>query len=127
MKTLYISLAFLIIILIIWFLVFNFYIDSEIQYFFSELDTLHEDILREDYIRARTNMDKIIKKWEGTEKVWIYCVNQTEIDEIKASIQNIDNYIKIENQSLALLEIEEFRKFLRLVRGNESLSLENIF
>lgn len=127
MKTLYISLACLITILIIWFLVFNFFIDNAIQYFFSELDILHDNILKEDYIGARTTMDRIIKKWEETEKVWIYCVNQTEIDDIKASISKIDNNIKIKNQELALIEIEEFKKFVRLVRGNESLSFENIF
>lgn len=127
MKTLYISLACLIIILIIWFIVFNFFIDNAIQYFFSELDILHDNILKEDYIGARTTMDRIIKKWEETEKVWIYCVNQTEIDDIKASISKIDNNIKIKNQELALIEIEEFKKFVRLVRGNESLSFENIF
>jgi hypothetical protein len=72
-------------------------------------------------------MDRIIKRWEETEKTWIYFVNQTEIDDIKASILKIDNNIKIKNQELALIDIEEFKKFIRLVRGNESLSLENIF
>lgn len=127
MKTLYISLAFLIIILITWFLAFNFFIDSTIKNFNSELYALHDDILKEDYIRARTTMDRIVNKWEETEKIWIYFVNQTDIEDIKTAILKIDSYLKIENQSLTLLEIEEFKKFLRLVRGNENLSLENIF
>ena len=127
MKTLYISLVWLIIILLIWFFIFNYFIDSSIKYFFNEIEVLHENILKEDYIGARTTMDKIIKKWEETEKAWIYFVDQTEIDDIKASIFKIDNYIKTENQGMALFEIEEFKKFLRLVSGNESISLENVF
>lgn len=127
MKTLYISLVWLIIILLIWFVSFNFFINNSIKYFFAELYVLHDNIIKEDYIGAKPTIDKIIKKWENTEKIWIYFVNQSEVDDIKASIQKIDNYIKIKNQTMTLLEIEEFKKFLRLVRGNESLSWENIF
>jgi len=83
--------------------------------------------MKEDYIAAKSTMDKIIKKWESTEKIWIYFINQTEVDDIKSSIQKIDNYIKTKNQAMTLFEIEEFKKFLRLVGGNESLSWENIF
>ncbi len=127
MKTLYVSLAWLIIILLVWFFIFNFLINNSIKFFFNELSALQDYLLKENYIEARTNIDRIIKKWEETEKVWIYFVDQTDIDEIKASIQKIDNFIKTKDQVLALMEIEEFKKFLRLVNGNESLSLENLF
>ena len=127
MKTLYISLAWLIIILLIWFFIFYISIDKTIEYFFNEINILHDDTLKENYVEAKNTMNRIIEKWIETEKSWIYFVDQTEIDEIKTSIQKIDNYITIKNQSLILFEIEEFKMFLRLVRGNESLSLENIF
>lgn len=127
MKTLYISLAWLLCIIILWFFVYNFILDNSIKYFFDELDILYDNIIKENYNEAKPIIDKINERWEKTEKIWIYCVNQSEVENIKASINKIENYIKIENQTMALLEIEEFKKFLSLVKGNESLSLENIF
>ncbi len=127
MKTLYISLAWLLIIIILWFFVYNFVLNNAINFFSDELNILHESVIKENYNEAKPNIDKIKKRWEETEKIWIYCVNQSEVENIKSSISKIENYIKIENQAMALLEIEEFKKFLSLVKGNESLSLENIF
>lgn len=127
MKTLYISLIWLMIILLTWFYIFTMIIDSAIKYLYSELDTLYYNTIKENYSEARINADKITERWEEVESKWIYFVNQTEVDNIKASIAKINNYIKIENQSMILFEIEETRKFLRLVRGNESLNLENLF
>ncbi len=127
MKTLYISLAWLLIIIMLWFFVYNFVLNNAINFFSDELNILHESVIKENYNEAKPNIDKIKKRWEETEKIWIYCVNQSEVENIKSSISKIENYIKIENQAMALLEIEEFKKFLSLVKGNESLSLENIF
>jgi len=111
----------------LWFFVYNFVLNNAINFFSDELNILHESVIKENYNEAKPNIDKIKKRWEETEKIWIYCVNQSEVENIKSSISKIENYIKIENQAMALLEIEEFKKFLSLVKGNESLSLENIF
>lgn len=127
MKTLYISLAWLVIIIVLWVFIYNFVLNNTINYFFEELDILYDKIMKENYDEAKPNIDKIKERWEKTEKIWIFCVNQSEVEDIKASINKIENYIKLENQTMTLLEIEELRKFLRLVIGNESLSVENIF
>lgn len=127
MKTLYVSLVWLLMILVLWFVIYTFIIDRTISYYFKELDILYDKILNENYISAKENVENIKEHWGNSEKIWIYCVNQSEIEVIKTSIRNIEDSILTENQTMTLLEIEAFKMVLRLVRGNESLGLENIF
>ncbi len=127
MKTLYVSLAWLIIIILAWYLIYYFSIDNAIKYFDIELKNIYNAVINENYNEAQMILNKVMKKWKDTEKLWIYFVHQGEVEDIIASIQKMDSYIKTENKSMTLSEIEEFKKFLRKVMGNESITLENIF
>lgn len=127
MKTLYVSLAWLIIIILAWYLIYYFSIDNAIKYFDIELKNIYNSVINENYNEAQMILNKITEKWKDTEKLWIYFVHQGEVEDIIASIQKMDAYIKTENKSMILSEIEELKKFLRKVMGNESITLENIF
>lgn len=127
MKTLYVSLAWLIIIILAWYLIYYFSIDNAIKYFDIELKHIYNSVINENYNEAQMILNKITEKWKDTEKLWIYFVHQGEVEDIIASIQKMDAYIKTENKSMILSEIEELKKFLRKVMGNESITLENIF
>ncbi len=127
MKTLYVSFAWLIIIILAWYLIYYFSIDNAIKYFDIELKNIYNAVINENYNEAQMILNKVMEKWKDTEKLWIYFVHQGEVEDIIASIQKMDSYIKTENKSMTLSEIEEFKKFLRKVMGNESITLENIF
>lgn len=127
MKTLYVSLAWLVIIILAWYLIYYFSIDDAIKYFEIEAKNIYNAVINENYNEAQIILNKVMEKWKDTEKIWIYFVHQGEVEDIIASIQKMDAYIKTENKSMILSEIEEFKKFLRKVMGNESITLENIF
>jgi len=124
---LYISFAWLFIIILIWALFYFLSIEKTIDFFDIELKSIYSSAINENYNEAQINVNKIQEQWKKTEKLWIYFVHQGEVDDISASILKIDVYIKTENKSMILSEIEELKKLLRIVKGNESLSFENIF
>ncbi len=127
MKMLFVSLGWLFIVILIWGLFYYMSIEKTIDYFNTELKKINNSVANKDYNEAQTNIIKVLERWRKTEKIWVYFVHQGDVDDIGASILKIDAYIKTENNSLILSEIEQLKKALRMVQGNESLSLENIF
>ena len=127
MRMLLISFLWLLIIIVIWALFYYLSIEKTIVYFEDELKKIYESAFNENFNEAQANINRIIDKWEGIEKLWVYLVHQADVDDISSTIFKIDVYIKTENKSMVLSEIEEFKKLLRMVQGNESLTLENIF
>ncbi len=127
MRMLYIASIWLIVIIAIWALFYYLSIEKTIDYFDIELKKIYVSAASEDYNDAQINITKVMEKWKNTEKLWVYLVHQGDVDNIASSILKIDAYIKTENKSMILSEIEELKKYLRMVKGNESLSLENIF
>ncbi len=127
MRMLYISFAWLFIIILIWALFYYLSVEKNIDFFDVELKNIYSSAINENYNEAQINVNKIQEQWKKTEKLWIYFVHQGEVDDISSSILKIDVYIKTENKSMILSEIEELKKLLRMVKGNESMSFENIF
>jgi len=122
-----ISFAWLFIIILIWALFYFLSIEKTIDFFDDELKKIYSSAINENYNEAQINVNKIQEQWKKTEKLWIYFVHQGEVDDISSSILKIDVYIKTENKSMILSEIEELKKLFRMVKGNESLSFENLF
>ena len=127
MKMLYVSLSWLLIVIIIWALFYYLSIEKTIDYFENELSVMRIALSSENYNDAQVSLNKLLDYWKKTEKLWIYFVHQGDVDEIGACLLKMDVYIKTENISMALSEIEELRITMRMVQGNESLSFENIF
>ncbi|HBB29630.1 MAG TPA: hypothetical protein DC000_10385 [Clostridiales bacterium] len=127
MRMLCISFAWLFIIILIWALFYFLSIEKTIDFFDDELKKIYSSAINENYNEAQINVNKIQEQWKKTEKLWIYFVHQGEVDDISSSILKIDVYIKTENKSMILSEIEELKKLFRMVKGNESLSFENLF
>ncbi len=122
MRMLCISFAWLFIIILIWALFYFLSIEKTIDFFDDELKKIYSSAINENYNEAQINVNKIQEQWKKTEKLWIYFVHQGEVDDISSSILKIDVYIKTENKSMILSEIEELKKLFRMVKGNESLS-----
>ena len=127
MRMLCISFAWLFIIILIWALLYYLSIEKAVDYFDVELKNIYVSAIGGELNEAQINISKILDKWKNTEKLWIYFIHQQDVDDISSSILKIDAYIKTDNISMILSEIEELKKLLRMVKGNESLTLENIF
>ena len=127
MKMLTFSFVWLFIVILIWSLFYYLSIEKTIDYFEDELKSISLLVSEDDYNQARVETIKILNRWNKTEKLWVYFVHQGDVDEISSSIRKIDIYIYTENKPLALSEIETLKMYLKMVEGNESLSLENLF
>lgn len=127
MKMLLISMAWLVIIVLIWAFFYYMSIEETIDFFDKELLKIYEAAINENFLEAKLNLDKVHDRWKKEEKLWIYFIHQGDIDDIDSSILKLYAYIKTENKSMILAEIEELKKNFKMVKGNESLTLENIF
>lgn len=127
MKNSIISIICFLIILAVWFAFYQFSISNIYDYFEENLNKLSEYILDEDFESASSLIDTIINEWNEIEKIWVFFVHQEDIDNIITSINKVKISIEMKNRLYTLSEIEDLMYILRIVRGNESLSLENVF
>ena len=111
----------------LWALFYNYSIVDTVDYSNEELNKLAELLNENNFEEAKLCVANIKNNWENVEKVWIYFVHQGEIDNIKAQINTIEIYVQNQESTFALVEIEDFKKLLNMVKGSECLSLENIF
>ena len=127
MRMLYISLVWLIVIILIWACFYYISIEETINFFNAELDKMYDATIDDDFSSAKHSVSILSERWKKIEKLWVYFIHQADVDDITTSILKIDAYIKTEDKSLILSEIEELKKYFKMVEGNESLTLENIF
>ena len=59
--------------------------------------------------------------------MWIYFLNQKDLDNIDSSIRQLNVYIENEEKILAQAELENLTVLFYVIDENECLSLENIF
>ncbi|QSX07048.1 DUF4363 family protein [Sedimentibacter sp. zth1] len=127
MKYILISLLCLIIIISIWFCFYYFSISSAYEFFSTNLDMLSDFVLQNEYNEAYELTVKIMSEWDKIEKVWVFFVHQEDIDSIRASINKLYRSIEVNSTVYSLGEIEQLMSLIIKVRGNECLTLENIF
>jgi len=127
MRMVVISAIFLIIMILIWVWFHFTSIEIVTSYYWENLIDLSNAIYNDDWDKAENDINKYSKKWEEARKLWIYFINQKDIDNIDASFRKLDVYIKNFNKTIAQAEIEELRTLFNVIKENECLSIENIF
>lgn len=126
MRTLVLSLVILIIMLSLAWLVLYKYIEPVTNYFSQSCDTLFESINIEDWEKAEKYMQKYYGEWEEGKKLWIYIINQRDIDGLESSFKKVGVFIANKDKSLAQAELEHLKILFTVIIENERLSLENI-
>lgn len=127
MKMLLISFFCILLIIGIWCAFYYVSIESIVPRLTDDLCEITTLINDNQWNEAQVVITSSINDWNNTEKLWVYCVHQDDIDEIKARFLIIDKYIKTKSKPLALAEIEYLKVYLKKIQGNESLSLDNVF
>jgi len=127
MRMVLISFIFLLIIVFIWIWFYFTSIELVTTYYYENLIDLSNTIYADDWDKAETDMIKYSKKWEETRNLWIYFLNQKDIDNIDVSFRKLDVYIRNFNKTIAQAELEQLRALFNVIKENECLSLENIF
>ena len=127
MRMVVISAIFLIIMILIWVWFHFTSIEIVTSYYWENLIDLSNAIYNDDWDKAENDINKYSKKWEEARNLWIYFINQKDIDNIDASFTKLDVYIKNFNKTIAQAEIEQLRMLFNVIKENECLSKENIF
>ncbi|MDD2494137.1 MAG: DUF4363 family protein [Tissierellia bacterium] len=127
MKMLIISFILLLACIFLW-LWFHFTsIEIVTSYFWDNLGDLLDKVGNEDWDEAKNDIEVYSKKWEDTRNLWIYFLNQGNVNNIDSSFKLLNSYISNSDKILSQAEIENLRVLFNIIKDNECLSLENIF
>ncbi|WP_326909977.1 DUF4363 family protein [Sedimentibacter sp. MB31-C6] len=127
MRMVVISLIFLLIMIGIWAWFHFAYIEPTTDYYFEEFNYLSETIKKGDWDKAKSDIELYNKKWEEMRGIWIYFLNQDDIDNVDISMKKLDIYIKNYDKTMAQAELEHLRILFNIIKDNECLTLDNIF
>lgn len=127
MRMVIISFVFLLIMIFIWVWFHFTSIELVTSYYSENLTDLSNIINIDNWDKADVDMVKYYNKWQETRNLWIYFLNQKDIDNIDASIIKLLVYIRNSNKTMAQAELEQLKVLFNVIKENECLSLENIF
>lgn len=127
MRMVVISLIFLLILIFVWFWFHFTSIEIVTSYYWENLIDLSNTIYNDNWDKAEKDIIIYINKWEETRSLWVYFLNQDDIDEIDKSFKMLHVYINNFNKTMAQSELEQLRVYFNIIKENECLSLENIF
>lgn len=80
-----------------------------------------------DWSSAKSQIEKIDKKWGQIEKKWTMLIDHLEIDQIEISLKKSQKYIETKNSSDSLAELANLQFMVEHIYDKESFKLENIF
>lgn len=126
MRMVVISLMILLLMIGLWIWFHYTSVEPVTTYYWEKLIELSNSIYVDDWQKTEYDMRNYYKKWENTRNLWVYFINQNEIDDIDSSIRKLDSYIKNRDKNMAQAELEHLRILFNVIKENECLSLENI-
>ncbi len=126
MRMVVISLTVMLLLISLWVWFHYTSVEPTTNYYYEELDAMSELIKKEQWQKAENDMLHYSEKWDDTRNLWIYFINQSDIDNIDSSIKKLDVFIKNREKVMAQAELEHLRVLFNIIKENECLSLENI-
>jgi len=122
-------ISFIIFVLVIFIWVWFHFTSVEVvtSYYWENLIDLSNFIYVDDWDKAENEMREYTERWEETRKLWIYFLNQKDINNIDASFKKLDVYIRNFDKTMAQAELEQLRMLFNVIKEQECLSLDNIF
>lgn len=127
MRMLVISLSILLLLIGLWGCFYYASVYPVTNYYWDNLSKLSDIVVKDDWERAKIDIDTYTNKWRETKELWIFFLNQKDIDNIDSSMNKLNAYINNKDKVLAQAELEHLKVMFYVVDQNESLSLENIF
>ncbi len=127
MKMLIISLVFLILMIGIWIWYHFTSIEPMTSYYNEGLNDLLNVIEYEQWDKANEDIITYIDKWEEAKNIWIYFIDQKDLDNIESSMKKVNVYIRNKDKIHAQAELEHMMVLFNIIKENECLNIENIF
>ena len=104
----------------------NKYIVNSCEKLLEDIELLSKLVKDNEWDNSKGQLKKLKEQWKDTKDVWQLFLEHYEMDAIDISIARLDEYVEIEEQSLALGEMAAFRLLISHIKDKESLKLENI-
>lgn len=127
MRMVVISLIILMIMIGIWAWFYYGSVGPVTSFYRDNLPVLSDLVKDENWDRAMKDIKEYTDKWYEVKKLWMYFINQKDLDNIDSSLEQLNIYIENKEKILAQAELEHLIVLFRIIDENECLSLENIF
>lgn len=127
MRMVVISLIVLLVMVGVWIWFHFTSVEPITSYYWENVELLLGVVDSEDWDTAERDMEFYRGKWDGERKLWVYFINQDEIDNIDISMKRSLSYIKNKDKNKAQAELEHLRILFNIIKENECLALDNIF
>lgn len=126
MRMVIISLLVLLVLVGIWIWFHFTSVEPTTTYYYEVLTELSNLIYTDQWSKVETNMLYHYDDWNDVRNLWIYFINQNDIDNIDISMRRLDSFIKNRDKTMAQAELEHLRVLFNIIKENECISMENI-
>ena len=127
MRMVVISLIVLLIFIGLWVWFYYTSIEPVTSFFWEDLARVSDLIAVDEWKKVSSNMYSYHEVWEKTKNLWMFFINQNDIDNIDASMRKLDSFIRNHDKNMAQAELEQLRVLFNVINENECLSWDNIF
>lgn len=127
MRMVIISFIILLLMIGLWAWFYFGSVDPVTTYYWDNLTNLSDIVRNEDWETAKKDISVYTDKWYEVKKIWVFFLNQKDLDSIDSSIRQLNIYIENEEKILAQAELEHLIVLFYVIDENECLTLENIF
>jgi hypothetical protein len=121
-----ISLLVLLVLVGIWIWFHFTSVEPTTTYYYEVLTELSNLIYTDQWSKVETDMLYYYDNWKDVRNLWIYFINQNDIDNIDISMRRLDSFVKNRDKTMAQAELEHLRVLFIIIKENECLSMENI-
>ncbi len=92
----------------------------------GRIDRIEAQVRRENWDEAERTLEGVGARWAGMKKWWTITLDHKEIDNIDFAMARLREYIRTEDDELALGEAAALRGMIRHIPEKEAFTLENI-
>ena len=93
----------------------------------EQFNTLTDNISKRDIKQINQGIDNIWNRWEQKQKKLAFYIEHDELEKVHSAIVKMKSYIKTEDFSEAMAELEEGKFVIEHIQEKNSFNLQNIF
>ena len=97
---------------------------KEIRETFSKIEN---EIVKQNIEQIKIELENISNKWEEKQKRLAYYIEHDELEKVHTAIVTMKSYIKTNDFSSAMAELEEGKFVIEHIKEKNSFNLKNIF
>ena len=97
---------------------------KEITGSFSKIEN---EIMKQNIEQINIELENISNKWEEKQKRLAYYIEHDELEKVHTAIVTMKSYIKTNDFSSAMAELEEGKFVIEHIKEKNSFNLQNIF